>query len=109
MLNRILSVAGVATLVLSLSVSPAAAQSEKSVEERVDEILAYQDAHPDDLEGLEQLVERYTGKKTQVRIAGIDKDLTGAEAQRYLDAAKAQHGPAGQIQPYAGIPLTLSP
>ncbi|SMD23092.1 hypothetical protein SAMN05660733_07101 [Lentzea albidocapillata] len=39
--------------------------------------------------GLERLVEKYTGQKTQVSVNGVEGMLTGEQAQRVLDGRRA--------------------
>lgn len=67
-------------------------------EEKNAEITAYQEAHPDDLAGLERLAEKHTGMKMEVLVEGVDEVLTGEQAQPYIDAEKAkQKEPKGDV------------
>lgn len=58
-------------------------------EEQNAEIDRFGREHPQDLAGLERLVEKYTGQKTQVSVNGVDGMLTGEQAQKVLDGRRA--------------------
>lgn len=51
-------------------------------------IVGYQNAHPDDLAGLDRLVFHYTGRHIEVTGNGMHGTLNGVQAQPYLDAAR---------------------
>lgn len=55
-------------------------------------IDAYEMAHPDDYAGLEDLLLKYTGKGLEVKTRGMQKSMSGHEAQRYYDAQKVDGG-----------------
>lgn len=64
------------------------------------EIDAYTDAHPTDYTGIDKLLTKYGLPPMQVRINGIDRDLTSAEAEAELaarEAAKPQATSAGTL------------
>uniref|UniRef100_UPI003F492445 hypothetical protein n=1 Tax=Actinokineospora sp. CA-119265 TaxID=3239890 RepID=UPI003F492445 len=89
---------GVAVALVGLAavgVSPVAASAATVAQERVwaaqnAEIDRYGVEHPMDLAGLERLVEKYTGKKTQVAVNGVEGTMTGERAQQILDARRAE-------------------
>lgn len=57
-------------------------------------IDAYEQAHPNDYAGLEDLLLKYTGEGLRVKTRGMQKAMSGHEAQRYFDAAKKIPGGA---------------
>ncbi|MFI5494363.1 hypothetical protein [Actinoplanes sp. NPDC051859] len=58
------------------------------------EIDAYTDAHPTDYVGRDRLLVKYGLPPMQVRIDGIGRDLTAAEAQKEMNARKAAESKA---------------
>lgn len=102
---------GVATTVLV----PVAAADSRASQERVwaaanAEIERYGQEHPLDLAGLERLVVKHTGKKTQVAVNGVEGTLSGADAQKILDARvaawdKADSGTQGESGILGAVPV----
>ncbi|HET9657705.1 MAG TPA: hypothetical protein VFP72_20305 [Kineosporiaceae bacterium] len=75
------------------------------------EIIAYQDAHPDDLVGLDALARKYTGRGVKVAFSGTNGTLNASQAQAHLKAwqasktsspqVKAAATPVGMVKPMA--------
>lgn len=76
------------------------------------EIIAYQDAYPDDLVGLDALVRKYTGKSIQVGFSGMKGALNASQAESHLRAWLAsepvsQSGAALAVHGSAVTPMAL--
>lgn len=64
-------------------------------------IDAFADEHPDDYTGLDQLMAKYGLPPMKVRINGIDRDLTSAEAEAELAARKSAAAKSTSAGTYA--------
>jgi hypothetical protein len=115
MISKMNRLAGIALVAASVAMVPgfsAAAAPVKSQEqvwaEQNAEIDRYGREHPLDVAGLERLVEKYTGKKTTVAVSGVDGAMTGEQAQKVLDARRAEWARAdaqGDMGAMGAVPI----
>ena len=86
--------------VACLGLNPAQAAGPKTNEQKNQEILAYAEAHPDDLTGLDRLAFKYTGEHIIASTNGISGQMDAATAQevfRTKNAAVAASACTGGI------------
>lgn len=97
----------VATTPVLASAEPVKSQEQVWADQNA-EIDRYGREHPQDVAGLERLVEKYTGQKIQVAVNGVEGALTGAQAQQVLDGRRAAWERAdkqGDVQVMGAVPV----
>ncbi|MEV8442082.1 hypothetical protein AB0425_32285 [Actinosynnema sp. NPDC051121] len=93
--------------VTAATAAPVKSQEQVWAEQNA-EIDRYGREHPLDMAGLERLVEKYTGKKTVVAVNGVDGAMTGEQAQKVLDARRAEWARAdaqGDVGAMGAVPI----
>jgi hypothetical protein len=94
----------------SLSIAVPSRASPTSIRDAQNaEIIAYQDAHPDDLVGLDALVRKYTSKSIQVGFSGMKAALNASEAESHLRAWHASKSASRSSDALATPGSTVSP